>query len=137
MGNPRNLRNPVSIAAVATISVARGVSYLGSHFSADDTPHVFRDVGPSLPFIPVVVVGVAWVAVGLFLGASMFRWRWFRVAASVTGGAYWTWAVVYAGDMVANFRWQSILSVAIYVGLFILTLTLAQDETTDCEARKI
>ena len=137
MGRPLDLRNPISIGAVSLISVARGVSYLGAYYSADNSPYILRDVGPSLPFVPVVVVGVVWVVLGLFLVASMFRWRWFRIAAGVTGGAYATWAVVYLGDMVAQFRWQSILSVTIYVGLFIITLTLAQDETTDGEARKI
>lgn len=133
MGRPRNLNNPVALLALAGVSVARGVSYIGGYMFAELVPPALRYVGPSIPAVPVVIVGLVWVGIGLFLVASMFKWAWFRTAAAITGGAYITWAIVYLGDTVSHFRWGNILSVMVYVFLFVATLTLAQEETKDPE----
>ena len=131
MGRPQGLRNPLALTMLGRVSVARGGTYLVTYFNIGRLPPSLTDVGPSIPAVPVVAVGVVWVLIGLLLLVSLYRWRWLRMAASMTGGAYLTWALVYLGDTVAMFRWGNILSVLVYVCLFVVTLTLAQEEIRD------
>lgn len=131
MGNPLHLKNPVALGLVSLVSIGRGVSYLGVSLFPDLVPG--DSPGPSLPGVPLEAVGAAWVLTGLFLLASMFKWSWFRTAAAVTGGAYLTWCGVFLVDAVVHFTWAAIVSPLVYLALFACILTLAQDETRNCD----
>lgn len=86
------------------------------------------DPGPTLPGMPVPLVGAVWILIGVFFLVSVVYWRLFTVGASIMGGAYLTWAVVYTADSFVDFAWGNITSVALYIFLFLVTLTLAQRE---------
>lgn len=128
MGSPIRLRNPIALTALSAVAIVRGVGYLTPHAPFTLPPGTPPDPGPSLPGLPVTVAGVVWVIMGLFLLASLFRWRWFPLAAGLTAGAYATWTVVYALDAVVSGNLLGLVSAAVYICLGVCTLTLAQEE---------
>lgn len=128
MGAPMRSRNPISLTTLAAVAIVRGVGYLTPYAPFTLPPGTPTDPGPSLPGLPVGVAGVVWLIVGLFLLASLFRWRWFRMAAGLTAGAYATWTVVYVLDVMVTGNLLGLVSAAVYICLGVCTLTLAQEE---------
>lgn len=126
MGSPRRMVNPLSIASLAGVSLIRGGVYVGSGWIT----LAGTDVGPIFPFFPTAVMGVVWLLTGLFLLASMWRWRWFRLAISLQAAMYATWFLVSIMDILITPDWVSVISMAVYGALVPITLTLAGIETT-------
>lgn len=123
------LNNPVTLVtlvALAVMALARGLSYVGPYLTAGErTP---ADPGPSLPGLPVFLVGIIWGLIGLGFLVSIVFWRWFTIAASVMGGAYLTWAVVFLADLITDFEWGNVLSISVYITAFLFVLTLSRYE---------
>lgn len=126
MGSPRRMINPVSIAAVAGVSLVRGGSYIASGW----IELAGTDVGPVFPYFPTAAMGAVWLFTGLFLLASMWKWSWFRLAISLQAGMYATWFLVSIMDIIMTPDWVSVISAAMYGALVPIAITLAGIETT-------
>lgn len=125
MGAPWRLLNPVSVGSLAGVSLVRGGVYLASQW----VDMSGADVGPVFPYFPVPAWGVGWVLTGLFLLASMWRWKWFRWAISLQAAVYFTWTLLSILDLMLTPDWVSLMSIAVYGALVPITLTLARIET--------
>lgn len=134
MGDPRKLRNPISLASLGGLAIVRGAAYL----VAEAAPHpwVPSDLGPALPLVPMWVPGVVWVALGVFLHLALFRWRWFRPAIALLTGAYITWAILFFSDIFITPDLVSIIRLASYIALVPVTITLGSIELDNNAARE-
>lgn len=126
MGSPLQMVNPISISALAGVSLIRG----GVYIAASWVTLAGTEVGPIFPFFPTAVMGVVWVLTGLLLLVAMFRWHWFRLAISLQAAMYATWFLVSIVDIMVTPDWVSFISVAVYGALVPITITLAGIETT-------
>lgn len=123
MGKPSQLTNPVALLAVSLVPVVRGACYLIADLLPDWS--ISRtDVGPSLPYLPLWAVGIAWLALGLFMVSTLWVWRWFRASAALAVGGYLTWAVLYGVDLVVAPDVMSITSLAGYLAMVPTIITL-------------
>lgn len=125
MGSPRRMVNPISIASLGLVSAIRGGVYIATAWVTLSG----ADVGPVFPFFPTPAMGVVWLLTGLFVLASMWRWKWFRLAMSLQAAMYFTWALTSIMDLMVTPDWVSIISMAVYGALVPISVTLARIET--------
>lgn len=137
MASPLRLRNPLAIASLAGVAVARGAAYLLSYV---DLPEwLGDDLGPNVPLFPLWVAGLAWVGAGILAHVALFVPSLFRPAIAFMTGLYTVWALVYAADMLMQPDLNSLVGLAIYIALVPVTITLGQEEIYarfTCELRK-
>lgn len=126
MQDPRKLSNPVTLSAIAGLALFRGVSYIWAWVE----PRVWNasDLGPSLPYVPLQVVGMVWVCAGMFLLLSMVRWSWFRPAVAVITSCYLVWAILYFTDIFVSPELVTVVAMAGYAVMVPVTITLGSIE---------
>lgn len=137
MSSPLRLRNPLAIASLAGVAVARGAAYLLAYI---DLPEwLGTDLGPNVPLFPLWVAGSAWVLAGVLVHVALFVPRLFRISIAFMTGLYTAWALVYVADMLIQPDLNNLVGLAIYVALVPITITLGQEEIYarfTCELRK-
>lgn len=131
MQDPRKLSNPVTLSAIAGLALFRGVSYIWAWVE----PRVWSagDLGPSLPYVPLPVVGVVWVCAGMFLLLSMVHWSWFRPAVAVLTSCYLVWAILYFTDIFVSPELVTVVAMAAYAAMVPVTLTLGSIELENAD----
>lgn len=122
MGRPWHLVNPVALSAVALVPVVRGAGYL----IADLAPRwgIAAEVGPTIPALPLWVVGLVWIFLGVFMVSALWKWAWFKTASALAVGAYITWAILYAADLFLSPDIISITALASFVSMVPVIITL-------------
>ena len=123
MGRPSQLTNPITLFAVSLVPVVRGTGYLIADLKPS-WPISMVDVGPAIPYLPLWLVGAAWVVLGVYMVSSLWVWRWFRTAAAMAVGAYVTWAILYVVDLLLSPDVVSVTSLAGYIAMVPTIITL-------------
>lgn len=123
MGRPSQLDNPIALSAMSVVPIVRGTGYLIADLKPSWTISM-ANVGPDIPYLPLWLVGSAWVALGVFLVSTLWVWRWFRTAAALAVGAYITWAIIYVVDLFLSPDIVSITSLAGYIAMVPIIITL-------------
>lgn len=135
MGRPRCMANPVAMATVGAVPIVRGLGYI----IAECFPHwsISTDgVGPSFPFFSLTLMGLAWIALGVAWIVAMWNWPMLKIVAALAMGAYATWTVIYAVDLMVAPDIISLTGLAGYVAMIPIIATLAEAEM-DNQARRI
>lgn len=128
------LRNPIALISVGTVGVVRGGVYLASHFPNPEW--LGAEVGPSIPLFPLWTAGAAWLFAGLFLLVALVIPAWFKSAIALMVGLYVTWSIIYLTDLFLTPDLSSMVSLAIYLALVPVVLTLGQVEIDKDEYKR-
>lgn len=123
MGRPSQLTNPVTLFAMSMVPMVRGAGYVITDLFPS-WPIAVADTGPAIPYLPLWLVGVAWLGMGLFLVISLWVWQWLRAAAALAVGGYLTWALLYMLDLFLGPDVVSITSLAGYLATVPVIITL-------------
>ena len=113
------LRNPVALAAVCILAMARGTVWLLSTANVGNS-----GITPRLPAVAIAGIGAAWIAAGVILFAALFLRKYFLLAVSIMVGMYCTWIMVHAVDMITSPDLDSAISVVTYAVLIPVIITL-------------
>lgn len=124
---PAKMANPMAMAAIGGVAIVRGLVSL----CTASTPHL--NYGPALPYLDGWAVGLAWLMAGLILHVSLWRREMFKTAVSMLVGCFTVWSILYACDLMINgltsgLDLANVVSLALYVCLVIVTITLADQE---------
>lgn len=121
--NIRSLHNPVSLAGVGGLAVVRGLAYMATGTGLLQLNGYNN--APSLPGIGVAVVGLVWLASGLFVWAGMAVRSLFTYSIALMTGLYCTWVVIHTIDLFTAPDWDSILGLSVYALMVPVLITLA------------
>ena len=134
MGRTPSLANPIAMTAVGVVPIVRGVGYVIVECFPDWSISV-GGVGPSLPFFPLTLMGIAWITLGVLWFIAMWKCALIKLVAALTMGGYATWTIIYAVDLMVAPDIISLTSLAGYIAMIPLIATLAEAEM-DQQARR-
>lgn len=120
------LHNPVSLSGVGGLAVVRGVAFIAT--GTEVLPLNGYNNAPSVPGVGIILVGLVWLFVGVFMWVGMVWRRMFTLAVALMVGMYATWAVVHAVDLFTAPDWDSVVGLAVYTLMVPVTITLAAIE---------
>lgn len=105
------------------VPMVRGFGYIVDDLRPD-WPVAVMDVGPSIPYLPLWAVGLAWAVLGVFMLSTLWFWRGFKLATALAVGAYVTWSILYVVDLFLSPDVVSITSLAGYMAMVPAIITL-------------
>lgn len=108
------------------LAVVRGVAFIAT--GTEVLPLNGYNNAPSVPGVGIILVGLVWLFVGVFMWVGMVWRRMFTLAVALMVGMYSTWAVVHAVDLFTAPDWDSVVGLAVYTLMVPVTITLAAIE---------
>lgn len=123
MGHPSQLVNPVTLTLISAVPMVRGLGYIIVDLFPS-WPISVESVGPSIPYLPLWLVGVMWMFLGLSMFASLWMWRLFKLSTALCVGMYITWSILYVMDLFLSPDVVSITSLASYIAMVPTIITL-------------
>lgn len=126
LNNLHSLHNPLCLSGIGGLATVRGTAFISTGTGV--LPLEGYNGAPHLPCEAVILLGLAWVAVGSFLWVSMVVRRLFIVASALMVGMYGAWAIVHTADLFISPDWDGIVGLSVYVMMVPVTITLASNE---------